>query len=79
MEKHLYKSNSRESKILSERENEVVKLVAKGKTNKEIAEKLFLSIHTIYTHRKDIMRKLKIKSPLELVLYALNAGTTEKK
>ncbi|MGE5798482.1 MAG: LuxR C-terminal-related transcriptional regulator [Ignavibacteria bacterium] len=62
---------------LSMREIEVINLVVKGFSNREIAEKLFLSIHTVYAHRKNIMKKLKIKSPVELVLYALNSGITE--
>jgi DNA-binding NarL/FixJ family response regulator len=62
---------------LSMREIEIINLVVKGFSNREIAEKLFLSIHTVYAHRKNIMKKLKIKSPVELVLYALNSGITE--
>ena len=57
---------------LTEREMEIIKLIVKGNSNPDIAEKLFLSIHTVYTHRKNIMRKLKLKSPVELVLHALN-------
>ncbi len=59
---------------LTEREIEVVKLVAKGLIAKEIAGELGLSTHTIYTHRKNIMRKLKINTATELVLYAVNNG-----
>jgi len=59
---------------LTEREIEVVKLVAKGLIAKEIASELGLSTHTIYTHRKNIMRKLKINTATELVLYAVNNG-----
>ena len=66
------------SENLTEREVEIIKLIVKGNSNPDIAEKLFLSIHTVYTHRKNIMRKLKLKSPVELVLYALNSGLAEK-
>jgi DNA-binding NarL/FixJ family response regulator len=44
--------------LLSSRETEIIHLIAEGRTNKEIAEKLFLSIHTIKTHRKNIIKKL---------------------
>lgn len=59
---------------LTVREIEVVQLVAKGLIAKEIADRLNLSTHTIYTHRKNIMRKLKINTASELVLYAVNNG-----
>ncbi len=56
---------------LTPREVEIVRLVAKGLIAKEIASELNLSTHTIYTHRKNIMKKLKIGSTSELVLYAV--------
>lgn len=59
---------------LSPREIEVVKLVAKGLIAKEIASELYLSTHTVYTHRKNIMKKLKIGTTSELVLYAVREG-----
>ncbi len=59
---------------LSPREIEIVRLVASGLIAKEIAGKLNLSTHTVYTHRKNIMRKLKIGTTSELVLYAVNEG-----
>lgn len=59
-------------KDLSEREKEVLRLVAKGKSTKEIANILHLSIHTINSHRKNIIRKLNINSPVEFVNYALD-------
>ena len=46
---------------LSEREIEVITLVASGYSNKEIADKLFISIHTLYTHRKNIMREIELQ------------------
>ncbi len=70
--------NTREEKMsgvsLTPRETEIVTLIAEGNSNQEISEKLFLSIHTVYTHRKNIMKKLRLKSPVELVLYALENG-----
>jgi len=56
---------------LSEREKEVVRQVALGKTNKEIAEELFISTHTVITHRKNITRKLGIKTVSGLTVYAI--------
>ena len=62
---------------LTAREVEIVQLIAKGKVAKEIASQLSVSIHTIYTHRKNIMKKLKISSPVELITYAINKGLVE--
>lgn len=59
---------------LSARELEIIKLIAEGNTTKEIAEKLFLSHHTINTHRKKMLKKLDLKTPTELVMYAVNTG-----
>ncbi|MBG38385.1 MAG: hypothetical protein CL857_00515 [Cryomorphaceae bacterium] len=57
--------------ILSERENEIIKLVAEGNTNGKIAELLFLSNHTVNTHRKNIMAKLGVKNTAGIVMYAV--------
>ena len=59
---------------LSEREKEIIVGVVKGLTNKEIADQLFLSIHTVLTHRRNIARKLEIHSPAGLVIYAIVNG-----
>lgn len=59
---------------LSIREIQIVKLIAQGLSSKMIAEELHLSPHTIYTHRKNVMKKLRFKSSSELVLYAVNTG-----
>jgi regulator of cell morphogenesis and NO signaling len=56
---------------LSEREKEVVTLVVQGLINKEIAEKLHLSLHTVIAHRKNIARKLNIHSTAGLTIYAI--------
>lgn len=56
---------------LSLREKEIVICVVKGMTNKEIAEKLFLSIHTVITHRRNISKKLQIHSAAGLTIYAI--------
>lgn len=60
-----------ESESLSLREKEIVVCVVKGMTNKEIASKLCLSIHTVITHRRNIVRKLQIHSPAGLTIYAI--------
>lgn len=60
-----------ENEELSERENEILECIVKGMTNKEIAEKHFISIHTVITHRKNIVRKTGIKSVSGLTVYAL--------
>jgi DNA-binding NarL/FixJ family response regulator len=56
---------------LSEREKDIVALAAKGLTNKEIAGNLFISVHTAITHRKNISRKLGIKTLSGLTVYAI--------
>lgn len=61
---------------LTLREREVIKLVAEGKTNKEIAHLLFVSVRTVEKHRANIMRKAKLKSTPELVKYAIEKGYT---
>ncbi len=58
---------------LSVRETEIVRLIAEGHTNNRIAEKLYLSEHTVNTHRKNIMRKLGLRNTAEIVLYAVKA------
>ena len=56
---------------LSVREKEIVACVAKGMANKEIADALFISIHTVLPHRKNIAKKLQIHSPAGLTIYAI--------
>lgn len=59
---------------LSKREKEILINVAKGLSNKEIAEKLFISIHTVVTHRKNITEKLGIRTISGLTVYAMING-----
>ncbi len=59
---------------LSPREIEIVKLISKGMTNNEIAAQLFLSIHTVGTHRKNILKKLDLNKSSELIMYAIRKG-----
>lgn len=56
---------------LSTREKEVIVCVVKGMTNKEIADKLFISVHTVVTHRRNLARKLQIHSSAGLTIYAI--------
>lgn len=60
-----------EAVILTERETEIIKLIAEGLTNGQIAELLFLSTHTINTHRKNIMSKLGVRNTAGIVMYAV--------
>ena len=73
VEKNQNKTGETDSE-LSERERTILRQVAMGKTNKEIADELFLSIHTVITHRKNITGKLGIKSISGLTVYALING-----
>lgn len=63
--------------LLSNREREVLQLIAEGKTNKEIAGKLNLSVYTIDSHRGKIMEKLNLHSTGELVRFAIKHGLTD--
>ncbi len=56
---------------LSRREKDIVTLIAKGLTNKEIADGLFISVHTAMTHRKNIVKKLGIKTVSGITVYAI--------
>jgi two-component system response regulator NreC len=62
---------------LSEREREVLRLLALGHTNQEIAKSLYISVRTAETHRAHIMQKLRLSSRAELVRYALDNGLLE--
>jgi len=59
---------------LSEREREVLRLLALGHTNQEIAEQLYISVRTVETHRAHIMQKLSLSSRADLVRYAIAEG-----
>ncbi|GHI00237.1 response regulator [Neobacillus kokaensis] len=60
--------------LLSEREKEVLTLIAKGYANKEIAEQLVISVKTVETHKSNLMEKLQLKTRPELVEYAVKKG-----
>ncbi len=59
---------------LTPREIEIIKLIAEGKSSREIADQLFLSFRTIQNHRTRIMRKLNLKKNIDLVKYAIQMG-----
>jgi len=63
-----------EKQSLSSRELEILAFIAKGNTTNQIAEKLFISVHTVNSHRKNMLKKLGLKSPIELVTYAMDKG-----
>lgn len=68
---NLYPESKKSKSTLSKREIAIIEQVAKGLTNNEIAEKLFLSPHTVVTHRKNISKKLGIKSVSGITIYAI--------
>ena len=63
---------------LSEREREILRLIAHGHTNSEIAERLFLSVRTVESHRAHIQQKLQASKRSELVQYAIEHGLLER-
>lgn len=65
------KSDDESSNVLTEREKEILQLIAEGMTNQNIAESLCISVSTVDTHRKNIMNKLGIHSVAGLVKYAI--------
>jgi DNA-binding NarL/FixJ family response regulator len=67
---------SAKSRITS-RENEIIQLLAEGKTSKDIAVFLNISVKTVETHRANIMRKLELHSVTELVRYAIRNSIVE--
>ncbi len=60
--------------ILTNREREVLSLIAGGKSNKEIADMLYISVHTVERHRANLMEKLNFKKTADLVKYAIEKG-----
>lgn len=76
LDKHLKKETEDEClpTELSVREVEIVQLTASGMNARQVADKLHLSHHTVYTHRKNVMKKLALTSVSELTLYAVKTG-----
>ncbi|HZV47704.1 MAG TPA: response regulator transcription factor [Thermodesulfovibrionales bacterium] len=71
-------NEGKEPQILTLRECEVLRLISSGLTNKQIAEKLFISVKTVETHRTNIMQKLDVHTVAALVRYAIKIGLIEK-
>jgi two-component system response regulator NreC len=63
--------------VLSEREMEVLKLYAESYTNQEIADKLFVSIRTVESHKNNIMRKINLKTTVDMVKFAIRNNLIE--
>ena len=63
-----------EKKELSKREKQILILVAEGYKNQEIAEKLFISVRTVHTHRVNITNKLGTRNVVQLIHYAIQKG-----
>jgi DNA-binding NarL/FixJ family response regulator len=66
-----------DQEVLTHREREIIKLLAEGKTSKEIAALLYISLRTVQNHRANIMRKLNLRRTADLVKYALHKGYIE--
>lgn len=64
--------------VLTVRERQVLKLISEGKSNKEIAALLFISVRTVHHHRARIMNKLKLRKVADLVKYAIRRGYTSE-
>ena len=58
--------------MLSDREKDVLVCIAKGHSNKQIADELFLSVHTVATHKRNICAKLNIHTSVGLAIYAIS-------
>jgi two-component system, NarL family, response regulator NreC len=73
-----YQQNQNEhdikEELLSPRELQVIQLMASGYTTQRIAEVLNISVHTVNSHRKNMLKKLKISSPMQLIAYAVEQG-----
>lgn len=74
VEKHMHPNESYDGISLSPREIEIIQLISEGNTNNSIAKLLYLSIHTVSTHRKNILKKFGLKKSSELVMHAIRAG-----
>jgi two-component system response regulator NreC len=72
----LSKADFSDSDVLSDREREVLQLMAEGNSTKQIAKKLHISVKTVETHRRQIMNKLDIHTVAELTKYAVRKGLT---
>jgi DNA-binding CsgD family transcriptional regulator len=69
--KEYQRSSKTEMPVLSRREKEVLALIAEGYTSPQMAEKLFVSPHTVDTHRKNLLMKLDVKNTATLIRFAV--------
>lgn len=75
LERHIRSKNEKDhAYMLTEREKEIVPHISKGLSNKQIALSMNVSYHTITTHRRNIFKKLQLKSASELAIFAIKAG-----
>jgi len=74
---HVDNEDGQSVRSLTPREREIVQMLAEGKSNKEVASRLSISVKTVETHRATVMRKLEINSIVELVHYAIRNGLVE--
>src|SRR5690606_8670381 len=73
-EKRLPQEAEPEISTLTASEREILQMIANGQSTQRIADQLYLSPHTVQTHRKSIIKKRNIKSPTEFVIYAMDLG-----
>ena len=69
--------NTSTADVLTSREREIMQLIAEGYSNQEIAEQLNLSVHTVRTHRGNLMQKLDLHNQTDVVRYAIQSGIIE--
>jgi DNA-binding NarL/FixJ family response regulator len=69
--------SNRSAKVITEREEEILKLVAEGYSSKQIAEMLVISVKTVERHRANLLQKLGLRDRLDLTRYAIRAGLIE--
>jgi len=74
--KNIKTDNEYHDDILTEREIDVIRLIAEGLSYKDIGEKLFISSRTVESHKKNIMKKLELKTTVDIVKYAILNGIT---
>ena len=79
IEEYLTRVGGEESEYerLTEREREILQLVAEGRTSREIADMLFIGVKTVLRHRKNLMEKLNFRNRTELIKYAISKGLIE--
>jgi regulator of cell morphogenesis and NO signaling len=73
----VFKGGQDSGDALSDRERDVIIGVVQGLQNKEIADRLYISVNTVITHRRNIARKLQIHSPAGLTIYAIVNGLVD--